>query len=465
MYRYNPFEFLAVNDPEFSQLCEDFEAFASGVTWADLWERHGLDALVRACGEGVRRECLAEMEAKGEVWQALDERSLVDDNKLFDHRLNLLVFAMRKFDIELGTTSDDNCPHLTWELVTDDAADQVAEVVCGDAGDDIGRPGWWRALRRSCALGSTYSASPCLLVWDLVCNVTAASDVPRFTKTCQESYLNPKNMGQHAAVFVDAIEAAARGAGAARAVLGLQEFPRSGTPRSDVFERAFDAAGFKLVRGKKSCVFAHRGFPEGAAPEIVADGGDDVLAVMKTLTRRDDGTPNYDKKTVDAFEKTTTSRTMAVRLDGVVFHVVHVKEPKTPDAVALLAAFLDAMRAHCATDADEAYAILCDTNIAKVKLDDAFRVNATDRGMQVSQSINTTSKRRSRLHGQCYDTNKCHVTVKAAKDKFLANKRDTLALLPPFPLLDDPDNPCTLPTAAWPSDHGLIVANYAPGGQ
>ena len=50
--------------------------------------------------------------------------------------------------------------------------------------------------------------------------------------------------------------------------------------------------------------------------------------------------------------------------------------------------------------------------------------------------------------------------MRAAKDKFCCAASDALVLLDPYPVLDDPRSPVTLPTAAWPSDHGLIVANF-----
>ena len=169
-------------------------------------------------------------------------------------------------------------------------------------------------------------------------------------------------MEAHAEIFVGRVEAAAAvAAPATRAVLGLQEFPRAGTPRSDVFEAAFRRAGFGLARARKSCVLAYRGFPAACAPEVLADGEGsrvDALAIARGLTRASDGAPRFDKKVVDGLEKTTALRTFAARLDGCVFHVVHVKEPKSAAAVGLLAAYLDAVRGACAARADEPYCVL-----------------------------------------------------------------------------------------------------------
>ena len=49
---YNPFEFLAVDDAKFMNVCESFEARARAVTWADL-DAQGLNELIEACGGAV----------------------------------------------------------------------------------------------------------------------------------------------------------------------------------------------------------------------------------------------------------------------------------------------------------------------------------------------------------------------------------------------------------------------------
>ena len=49
---YNPFEFLAVDDAKFMNVCESFEARARAVTGADL-DAQGLNELIEACGGAV----------------------------------------------------------------------------------------------------------------------------------------------------------------------------------------------------------------------------------------------------------------------------------------------------------------------------------------------------------------------------------------------------------------------------
>ena len=110
---YNPFEFLAVDDSKFMAVCESFEARARAVTWADL-DAQGLNELVEACG-GAVADRLAAMRSK-EAWAAMDDSALEDDNKFFDHRMNLIVFAMRRFDRDAATCPDKG--RLVWELTS-----------------------------------------------------------------------------------------------------------------------------------------------------------------------------------------------------------------------------------------------------------------------------------------------------------------------------------------------------------
>ena len=110
---------------------------------------------------------------------------------------------------------------------------------------------------------------------------------------------------------------------------------------------------------------------------------------MKTLTRDANGEPKYDKKTMAAFEGTTAAKVLSVRLDGVAYHALHAKEPKTPEAAELLAKFLAAHAAACGAGP---FAWLVDTNLAKESTDSAFRREVEASGLQVSASVPTTSK-------------------------------------------------------------------------
>ena len=477
----NPFEFLALDDAAFTGVMEALEAFAAKLTWRELREVHGLDDLVRAVGcEETARHVEALVGSGKEVWDCMDEQTLEFDNKLYGNRVNLLVFAMRRFDLETMsfTKHEDGHSHLCFELLCcrEYAAEaaRAAELgapnlggVGASGGESGDRPAWWRVLRWCCARGESYKKSAGLLIWDLICNATAAYDIEAYRKTCEESYLNPALVDQHAEIFAGAVSRAFERSGAPRAVLGFQEFPARGTPRCLVFEDAFRRAGFTLRRNSGSCVLAYAGFPADAEPDFVADGGDDANGgafscrdLMRRRTRNSDGSSKFDKRTTDIFENTTASRTFVNRLGGVLFIIVHVKEPKSVAAVELLAHYLADVRDACRNADDEPFTMLVDTNLPKRPLDDAFIAACAPLNLQISPYVATTSKRRSYLNGQCYDTSKCHVTVTAAKDKFLADENHTLHLLPCHPVLDDANHATTLPTSAWPSDHALVTANF-----
>jgi hypothetical protein len=449
---YNPFEFLAVDDVKFMATYSDFEAKAMAVTFADL-RAHGLYELAAAC-DASAPETLAAWERTAkeqnrEAWAAMDEPSLEYDNKYFDHRMNLIVFAMRRFDVDLATCTENGT--LVWTYASADAT----------APGTGPRPAWWRLLERCCAVGVSYSKSPHLMAWDLLCCVIAAESADSFTEACRTSYLNPDNTEAQAKLFVETATTAASRAGAAQCVLGLQEFPQAETPRAVVFEAAFRSAGFEVIRTARSAALAHRGF-DGPG-EVLAVGGDpergtvDSAAVMRTLTRDADGEPKYDKKITVGFECTTALKILSVRLGGVVYHALHAKEPKTPAAVKLLVKFLITHAMACGAGP---FVWLLDSNIAKEKLDEAFHAAVEANGLCVSRSVPTTSKRRSRLHGQCYDDAKCHKTVKGPKDKFVVAAGDTLELLPTVPDLADETHPVTLPRASWPTDHAFVAALY-----
>ena len=439
---YNPFEFLALDDGDFCAVCDRFEQVLATLTWRDLREAHGLGDLAGALGGGAAAAIAALEGDGGAVLAKMDEVALALDNKRFEHRFNPLVFAMRRFAVGAATQSSDGAAPMVWEIVSDEAAAAAAAAAC-DGAKDGAAPPWWRVLLRCCVEGGTYAEAPSLLVWDLLCGAVAASDAAAYRRTCEESYLNPRLVDRHAGIFADAVA----GLGP-RAAVGFQEFPARETARCAAFERAFAAAGLALARAEaSSCVLAYRGFG-GAAPELVADGCGDIAATVL-----DGG--DFDAKTRDGLA-TTAKRTFVNRLGGVLFAVVHAKEPKTAPAVELLASYLAAVRDAHARPGEPA-AFLLDTNVGKAALDAHFEACLDARGLKASPQIPTTSKRRSRLNGQCYDDRKCHVTVTAAKDKLVATTgvTDTVA----HPAVDAST---TLPTAKWPSDHALLSATLAP---
>ena len=160
------------------------------------------------------------------------------------------------------------------------------------------------------------------------------------------------------------------------------------------------------------------------------------------------GEPKYDKKTMAAFEGTTAAKVLSVRLDGVAYHALHAKEPKTPEAAELLAKFLAAHAAACGAGP---FAWLVDTNLAEGGDELGLPARKSRRAASRCRRACRRPPKRSRLHGQCYDDNKCHKTVVAAKDVFVVTD-GALTLLPTVPDLADEAHPVTLPRETWPAD-------------
>ena len=95
-------------------------------------------------------------------------------------------------------------------------------------------------------------------------------------------------MEAHAEIFVGRVEAAAAvAAPATRAVLGLQEFPRAGTPRSDVFEaafrRSFGSTNFKGSGADGKLVVGDTFKPSGLET-IMFDFGDGSMLTPMMFT-------------------------------------------------------------------------------------------------------------------------------------------------------------------------------------
>ena len=104
-----------------------------------------------------------------QLWQFFDEATLAQGNKLVAPRLNLLTFAMR--------------PH---------------------GGDSDARPAWelcerWRqemrALATTAVAEAPYAVDANLWLWDLACNVVAASAQAESKGVCARSHLHPPTRG------------------------------------------------------------------------------------------------------------------------------------------------------------------------------------------------------------------------------------------------------------------------------
>ena len=99
-----------------------------------------------------------------------------------------------------------------------------------------------RRRREMLALGAEdtcaapYAADPNLWLWDLACNVVAASAPAEHASVCTGSHLNPANFERLGARFAERAVAAAAGR---PVVLGLQEWPAAASPKGEAFAAAF----------------------------------------------------------------------------------------------------------------------------------------------------------------------------------------------------------------------------------
>ena len=107
---------------------------------------------------------------------------------------------------------------------------------------------------------------------------------------------------------------------------------------------------------------------------------------------------------------------------------------------------------------------LLDTNLSSAPLCEAFAAPLAERGLasEPPPSVDTTSKQRSLLHGQCYDANKCMRLVRAPKDKLVA-PAGALSEVATFPRVAELSS--GLPSPQWASDHTLTTAvlTHPPG--
>ena len=100
---------------------------------------------------------------------------------------------------------------------------------------------------------------------------------------------------------------------------------------------------------------------------------------------------------------------------------------------------------------------LLDSNLSSAPLSEAFAAPLAEQGLACvpPPSVDTTSKQRSLLHGQCYDTSKCMRLVRAPKDKLVA-AAGALSEVRTFPRVAELSS--GLPSPLWASDHALTTA-------
>lgn len=432
---YNPFEFLC-DDASFDAAYKRLHATAEALTWPDF---------VAACGEAVmglpqfadayekaRLHCSGD--GAETLWTYFNESVLSKDNKLVAQRFNLLTLAMRPHKEDLPC----------WKLF-----------------------GSWQEEMLSLADGTSYSQDDNLWLWDLACNTIATRGYDDFRSICTTSYLNPANFDRSAASMVDAAIKTANGR---PLLLACQEFPRVGTAKRDAFVKACARPGVRLTitQPEETDSVAFLSSSALGSPSDVTPNPTRARELMQSCLDESEG---LDKKAVQGALDTTARKVLAVSFPalGATFVTVHCKEPKTAAAAMCVARFIkrigDAAASPQAALLDDQtgatvvpppLVAMIDGNFAKAALVEAFDEAIGQYGMAAvpAASVPTTTKRRSILHGQCYDTNKCMLTVSAPKDKILAPK-EMLSQCEVFPGMSQTGG---LPSVSWASDHKLVTA-------
>jgi hypothetical protein len=181
------------------------------------------------------------------------------------------------------------------------------------------------------------------------------------------------------------------------------------------------------------------------------------------------------------FLKTTARKTFAVHLESIVFILVHVKEPKTSGTAILLARYMRTLGAAAlnlnppeGAWKSRAWVLMTDSNLGSVEVAQHFKDMLATESLGAAADwmpepvMMTTSKHRSVLHGQCYDTAKCEKTVVAPKDYIVASQQGSLKecrVSPCIETVQENGSVNTLPTPDWGTDHCLVTAVYSPFGQ
>lgn len=437
---HNPFEFIS-DDPTFRAGYDRLHQAAEELSWLDFEASCGSGVLTAPGADGKAGDALARLKTHCDegrsLWAFFDEPTLEQDNKMHDLRFNLLTFAMMPY-------GEDRRP--TWELQESWREEMIALLARAD---------------------SSYAQDVNLWLWDVTCNVVAASAPSEYEGICKSSYLNADNFLSLGLQFADA---ALRAAADRPLVLGVQEWPAAGTQKGNSYLEAFSSRGMCVHAPGGVGGVAFLSSKELGTPELLdISASRDIM--QQVIDRAIAEGAELDKKAIQGFLQTTALKVMAARFPEAqgkaaefAFLSIHAKEPKTDAAAKVLARFTTELGAAVTgisnADARLPIVAMLDTNLAKVALCETFAAVLRERQLASSPppSVMTTSKQRSILHGQRYDTTKCMKVVKAPKDKLVA-PMGSLSDHACFPNLEGMAS--GLPSPSWASDHSLTTAVLA----
>mmetsp|Transcript_16494 Transcript_16494/g.19509 ORF Transcript_16494/g.19509 Transcript_16494/m.19509 type:complete len:587 (-) Transcript_16494:17-1777(-) len=501
---FNPFEFL----PQQPIFLECYETLLH--EWDHLrWEHISpyIDSLssfsseVDSCIDQFRIHC-EKSEAnsdKGSVASYFSEIILKNDNKFLDHRLNLVTFAMRPYKMTQNDNDDEKC-FAQWRLLD----------------SNNGQTSLW--IKELSLLlqkqNGSYLKDPRLLIWDLCCCVLASRQLDAYTSICVKSHLNPDNENGGEVFFSAAAHAATNvenykmlnPSGRMPIVLGLLEWPAQAR-RRDAFLASCKQHNFTVSIGSDESGVAIASSAYLGQPIVLSGDASSVVSpkaimssIVDDLEQSSEG--GFNKKERDGLIKTTAAKTLAsmVCLDSKTGHsspeagsnwlicvVIHSKEPKSALMTKALALFVSRMVSAAQEAAPRAlltmhphlqegeevapsdfsnFVVMSDTNVASHPTAQIFRDELAAHRLEASldPSVITTRKKRSRLHGQCYDAKKCHVTVTAPKDCIITSTASFVhnstsdCVFPDINTIDGNGAARTLPDSDWASDHCIVTS-------
>lgn len=295
---------------------------------------------------------------------------------------------------------------------------------------------WLATSKMSQALpeSSTYQKDMNLFVWDCICNCVASIGKQSFHSLCSNSYMNMTHSDTAKALF---------GKYKNSTLFALQEFPQLDTPKGVAYVEYLQNEGYQVYydNGNAFVVRSHiRAENTPLTPETLTGIMNDVLQQYNI----------QDSKIRKGFLETTVSRTQVLLIGNVLCVNIHAKNPK--EHAVCLADYIGRLCKYAPVAGD--YIVFSDTNIEAEKQLIGFQHHLLHYGVHKTSNDITTSKHRSLLHGQTYNTNKCHRTVQASKDHICASSPIETCLVQP----SLKDASITLPSVEHPSDHSAVVA-------
>lgn len=302
---------------------------------------------------------------------------------------------------------------------------------------------WMQKISEMYATSPTYSKDPMLFVLDVVCNIIVShhpSNRKAIIQLCEQSYLNMSYDSLANALLAKHNES----------IIAFQEFPPLESAKGVHFVNHLQREGYDTFY-ENGNAFAVRRSHITVEPTSLS---------LETLTAiMEESLTHYnvsDVKLRKGFLETTVQRTQILLIGKVLCVNIHAKNPK--EYAVCLAEYIRRI-CECAPVKGD-YIVFSDTNIEKQSQLHTFEQHLQHHYVYKTGNEMTTSKHRSLIHGQTYDTNKCLRTVVASKDHICSSSPvESYMVHPPL----TPQH--TLPTAEHPSDHSSVVATVRISGE